>query len=68
MCVPFFSAARRCFERRERWSVRELFDMSKVPMERLREVLNEIAVKITKGPHVNMYMLKPEHRQRTQDT
>ena len=58
----------KCFERRERWSMRELTDMSSVPQERLREVLNEIAVKITKGPSANMYMLKPEHRQRTRET
>ena len=57
----------KCFEQRERWSIGDLFGRSQVPVERLREILNEIAIKNSRGPYVNLYQLKPEYRQRSKE-
>lgn len=67
LCVKPFPF-RRCFESRDRWSLRDLLHRCKVSAEILKEALQEIALKNTKGPYVNLYQLKPEYKQRTRAT
>ena len=55
----------QCFEKRDHWKLQELHDVCQVPMPRLRETLNEVAIKNARGAHANHYELKPEYKQRS---
>ena len=50
------------FERYQFWNLRGITDYSNQPMAWLREVLNDIAIYHKRGPHKNMYELKPEYK------
>lgn len=57
----------KLFETYEYWSLKGLKERTKQPEVYLKEVLDEIAILIKKGPYSMKYSLKPEFKNRKQE-
>lgn len=50
------------FERQNHWTLQQLVDTTRQPVQYLKEVLSEIAIYNTRGPYKNLYELKSEFK------
>ena len=50
------------FERQNHWTLQQLVDITRQPVQYLKEVLGEIAIYNTRGPYKNLYELKSEYK------